>query len=663
MNSEIFPEFAKPEKLKALDIRPYSWDEQLTAVCVQGLVNRIEPRIYLIFEDRVDRFWLSVYKERYGIKYEELNDLYELIEIFSDELHGYVVYDDKMLHSANVAMTYGSINEAVAASPQVAEKLSRLGMPKIEEFRGKWKNRLEAYEWALDNLMHECNKRILANCCVDGPYLQPNNKLHHVRDYLVAARVLTFDLSTKIRDRKENELFDRILERISKPGALLGWHCSKEQWEEEYVARAARHGVFVICNLRSPNLSVHAGIKTDFKFKQKHFCEDSIKLEDKVYVCFVHSDGDAMWALNNLYAGNWLDSQRGKFPLTWEIQPLAVHLAPGQMEYYYSTATSNDYLVAGPSGAGYTFLTINKLQTEFIEHTRKYFEMCDIRSALIMNQDLRICFGEIEDEDIPSKLSRYLNKCFGFLHGYFGLPFGMSKYVDKMPYLHTTWYVDGTSNVLREVMEFGERCTSRPLFVSVHVRESTQMASLREVANKLDPNKYKLVNLDEFLLTFQAAIREGKASETFPEVHNLKDFLKRRGRVYWDNFYRRVAWIENVMDLEDEKMLKEFNARGFDFEGYQLPDLLGYEVIETMIYLMRAALLMKGKYVNYINKGVEDFLITFNHLPDVDLMKTIYDLWVNWETSRYDLGFIRSLARRAIKLAKALNVDLLLYRV
>lgn len=169
-------------------------------VCTQGLINRIEPRIYLIFDDYVDRLWLSIYRERYGITYNEIKDLFELIHSFADELDGFVVYDDKMLHSANVGMTYGSIHNALPASTSMADKLSEMGLKKIADFRGRWKNRLEAYEWELKTLMPECNKRIVGSMCVN-PQSWANR--HHVRDYLVATKAFCFDLSTKIRDRKD----------------------------------------------------------------------------------------------------------------------------------------------------------------------------------------------------------------------------------------------------------------------------------------------------------------------------------------------------------------------------------------------------------------------------------------------------------------------------
>jgi hypothetical protein len=51
---------------------------------------------------------------------------------------------------------------------------------------------------------------------------------------------------------------------------------------------------------------------------------------------------------------------RGQQPLNWTIAPGLVDIAPGILNYYYSTATPNDCFVCGPSGMGYT-MPVNTL--------------------------------------------------------------------------------------------------------------------------------------------------------------------------------------------------------------------------------------------------------------------------------------------------------------
>ncbi|MGQ9596515.1 MAG: GxGYxYP domain-containing protein [Thermoproteota archaeon] len=649
MEDRIFPVFKKPGMLKVLDVCQYSWHEQLTVSCAQGLINRVEPRVYLVFDDHVDRLWLSIYGERYGVKHEEVNDPYELISSFRNEILGFVVYDEEMLHSANVAMTYGSIHNAVPASHEVAERLSERGLKKIADFRGKWRNRFEAYEWAFENMLKQCNRRIVGSMCVDPPLTSFTNK-HHVRDYLVAVKAFSFDLSTKVRDRREAELFDRILGSFNSLGVVLGWHCIRDL-ESEAVARASRNGFFVLCNLHSPNLTVHSGVKTDFKFTQKHVVD--IALEEKVYVAFVQSDGDAVWAMNNFQNLNWLDSQRGRFPYTWEVQPLLLDLAPGMLEHYYRTATPNDYFIAGPSGAGYTAPSLNKHLDEFLEQTRRYTEACGLKSILIMNREPRVAHQELEDPRIPEAFARRLKNCYGFLHGYAGSAFEPTVFADNTPYVHTSLYVSASTDMLKELKRLVEGCETRPLFVSVHVREEVKMPVLRSVIDELDAETYRIVRIDEFMLALKKAYEKGLFKEGFSE--SVRESLKESGKAMWGNYYGRVERLEKLVEMDEPGMLREFNTGGYDFTVEQLPDLLVHDAVETILRLAQAALNMRGVYVNNIERSVKDFLKEYGELPDSQVVETAFEIWRNWDKAKNSLGEARSLTRRIIGFAKTLS--------
>jgi hypothetical protein len=51
----------------------------------------------------------------------------------------------------------------------------------------------------------------------------------------------------------------------------------------------------------------------------------------------------------------WDDAGRGAVPLNWSISAFLYDIGPAIFAYYQSTATPNDLLMAGPSGAGYTY--------------------------------------------------------------------------------------------------------------------------------------------------------------------------------------------------------------------------------------------------------------------------------------------------------------------
>jgi hypothetical protein len=51
----------------------------------------------------------------------------------------------------------------------------------------------------------------------------------------------------------------------------------------------------------------------------------------------------------------WDDPGRGSVLLNWSISPFLYDIGPAIFAYYQRTATANDLLMTGPSGAGYTY--------------------------------------------------------------------------------------------------------------------------------------------------------------------------------------------------------------------------------------------------------------------------------------------------------------------
>ena len=66
------------------------------------------------------------------------------------------------------------------------------------------------------------------------------------------------------------------------------------------------------------------------------------------------NEGDTLKCFASLMnGGGWLQSERGRLPINWGIDPLLIRDTPGLMSYYYHTATPNDYFFSAPSGWGY----------------------------------------------------------------------------------------------------------------------------------------------------------------------------------------------------------------------------------------------------------------------------------------------------------------------
>jgi hypothetical protein len=86
----------------------------------------------------------------------------------------------------------------------------------------------------------------------------------------------------------------------------------------------------------------------------------------------------------------WNDPKRGELPLAWGINPNLLDTYPDIIEYYYETATENDYFTSDASCAGY--INPSRVRDEFwdtmIEHNLKYFKRADMSIApMVLDQD------------------------------------------------------------------------------------------------------------------------------------------------------------------------------------------------------------------------------------------------------------------------------------
>jgi len=100
-------------------------------------------------------------------------------------------------------------------------------------------------------------------------------------------------------------------------------------------------------------------------------------------VSIIISDGDNFNLWKGMHRNNnfWNDGYRGDFPVNWTYQPQISSLARIFNKYYYSNATTNDYFISGPSGAGYYYpdrLENSSIRKKFADDDDKYMKASDI---------------------------------------------------------------------------------------------------------------------------------------------------------------------------------------------------------------------------------------------------------------------------------------------
>jgi hypothetical protein len=630
------------------------WDEQILFTCLQGLVNRIEPRLYLV-SDPSDERWLSYYRDTFRVQYAPISEPWSLVSRFKDELEGYVIYDSRRLDTVNIAQAIGGLENVLPVSPALSDRLRTMGMRRTDDLRGRWSDRYEAYTWALEHVQPACHPRILGSMCVERPRW-PSNMVH-VRDYLIATDAFTFDLSTAPPDRRDLALFDQILGAAEAPGVVMGWHCCRDR-EMDAVARAAQHGFFVLCNLRSPNLTVHAGIRAETHYRQKHELRD-LPLEDRIYVAFVLSDGDAIWDMINFQNGNWLKPERGDFPFSWEMQPLMLHLGPGMLRYYYDTMSANDYFVAGPSGAGYTYPSRQPDPVGYLRFSRHYMDRCDLRAIWIMNQHPAEYHREVDDPVFARQLREVFPEGAGFVRGYVEGAFEEHFLGDGPPYLHTMLHLAPDTDIEPALRTLAKGHGQGPLFLAVHVREQVDMGDVQRAMDRLYPEGFTPVALDDFMHLLKKAIEAGiSRTQLFPHRGALQAQLIEAGEKNWPTVHGRIQEYKKLLSLPDEELWHALHEGSGRFHPDPLPDVLAYRIVTDMLDLVKAALNREGLYVNHKARSVVDFVNRYSHLPQIECIREVYALWQNWEQGCPGLEILKRHMAALVTLAKALDNDM-----
>jgi hypothetical protein len=132
------------------------------------------------------------------------------------------------------------------------------------------------------------------------------------------------------------------------------------------------------------NMSLHSTYDVETPLEQNR-PEEEIELDDSenmVYMLIVMGDYDSVGSLYAKMITNWNNRFRGQIPLAWSFNPNLIDHYPDIIDYFYQTATPNDYFVSNVGGAGwYNPSRVEDTEEQWemwLDHHLKYFEMTDM---------------------------------------------------------------------------------------------------------------------------------------------------------------------------------------------------------------------------------------------------------------------------------------------
>jgi hypothetical protein len=524
---QALPRFAAPKRLDVTDITTLSGDEKLLLGTLQGVVNRTLPRVYLIGDDATGGEGPTTWLDAIGVPYTTHDDAWRLVEKYRSSVRGVICFDPDVPDSINVATTLAGLENAVVASPAIAERLTAdYGLKVLEDLRGRFASRIEAYTWQFEHLWSRTTHRMLVGLppqrdvavppgvpegyttlakvdahehdaanrqvykfdltdqlggegvwvrfddaftgdgwgpavtevvlSADGtevarftpgtdaeeaylfdannsqtslgpplhrfadgdryfvyqfeppagtqqltlavemwneftlsvtnaePVIPGQEGFAYLRDYAVANKAMTFWLDPNVPE--ERTLFEQIMSDVAPATPYLGWFAQDIAGEFGGTELCSAHGVYVLAADWFENMSVHSGARAPISDEQKP--APRVRLENKIYVTYTMSEGDNLQYNEHRLRVLWDNPARGDVPINWTTSPLLKDAARHFLSHYQRTATANDLLVAGPSGAGYIYPNPWPDETfaAFTNQTRRYMADTGMDIVYVLNR-------------------------------------------------------------------------------------------------------------------------------------------------------------------------------------------------------------------------------------------------------------------------------------
>lgn len=381
---QALPQFASPaDMLDGLDMLKtgLSVSEKTMFSVLQGLVNKTKPRIILFGDVREGNYkWPN--NLQLGVS--EWTDKWGLLKKYQDEISGIVLYDmDKSVHYLNLASTIGGLKNALPVTPADLIQLKENGfdLPVLVDLTDlKYTKSTEIYQYLYDNYWKQCTKRLLVSLNTRASY--------YIRDIGTAtgAAIVWLD------PRKEEEavvLRKFLGDMKAGESIIIGW------WAEERsgIGIGTSYGISTIPADFYENATVYAGTSHSI---QLPVVPKMPRLENKIYLAIFLSDGDNVQYCQHAMSNLWDNKNRGSVPINWTVSPGLADFGPGLLNYYYKTATPNDFFASGPSGLGYTLIydahntKWNMTKSEHIEaytkFSQQYLEKSGLRVITIWDE-------------------------------------------------------------------------------------------------------------------------------------------------------------------------------------------------------------------------------------------------------------------------------------
>jgi hypothetical protein len=515
--NQLLPTFSAPVSvLDCIDVTSVSGAESDLFASLEGIVNRTQPRIACVIGGQEGAFtWLDLH----NLSYRMING-YSAISKYQTNVTGLVVTDPSQPDTLNLATTMAGVNNELICAPSLLATLTNApyNLTIEDDLRGRFADKYGVYGYLYTNYWPQCSHRIMAGM---GTNLDGN-----LRDYLVAVKSATVWLDPGIP--KDATLLNQFVSSMTPlNGIYLGWWPS----EGNGLAWIANYGIPVLASDCYCNGSVFSGCSRTINVPD---IPPPPPLQNKVYVALILSDGDNIQYMQHVLKMRWDSSTRGTLPIGWTVTPMAAEMDPMMFNFYWNTATTNDCLVSGPSGAGYTHMekwgSVNlagfaKLSDPYLQHSGlRIITIWDNVTTGIAQAFATNCptlLGLTSQSGADSSVNLGL-RTMGLAVGYSS---STNDIISGITSAASSW--NGTA----------------PLFIAAQANTwNLQPSDMATIASALDANKYVIVRPDHLFMLYNR-IYGRPLAVTAPATGISVGSATLRG-VATPNATNAAAWLE-----------------------------------------------------------------------------------------------------------------------
>ncbi|TVP85102.1 MAG: hypothetical protein EA375_05345 [Acholeplasmataceae bacterium] len=344
---------------------PGRYDGHTSLRAMQGIINRAQPRLLTLtggnpFFRHSDDTWLQII-EAAGYDLIEIFGLEGVLHTFKDHFNGIIAFKDNLK----------SYNQWVSAESDFALMMASLvdaaplpfGLHTVLEAETGLPF-LETFEVAGHTLSGDITSYLQQEGITDayGVYEHVFNRFRtvfnrtaymsltsEVMDYAASEQMMFFDLkmTQSERDRALSEDINAWFQANNTHFSVYGW-VDHESSALDFISKYG--GVINVVGNGNLSLLSRLPIDPDTVFTQKAEYVSTYDT-DKKYVTFFASESDTIKVGVAFQHGAWLDPHRGKVPINWGLIADMSETFPFVFDYFYRTATPNDYFYSGGGSA------------------------------------------------------------------------------------------------------------------------------------------------------------------------------------------------------------------------------------------------------------------------------------------------------------------------